>query len=58
MALSAQLQLFPLLKGEDYENVESNIVSGSYRAWGSGNSEGGAGELLLFRRLLRLLLRL
>jgi hypothetical protein len=45
-------------KGEDYENVESNIVGGCYRPWSSRNSEGGAGELLLFRGLLRLLLRL
>jgi len=35
-------------KGEDYENVESNLVDDCYRIWSSRNSERSEGGLLLF----------
>jgi hypothetical protein len=35
--------------GEDYENVESNVADGRYRAWSSRVSEGVADGLLHFR---------
>jgi ArsR family transcriptional regulator, arsenate/arsenite/antimonite-responsive transcriptional repressor len=58
MASSAHIQLFPLLKGEDYEDVESNVVNGCYRAGSSKDSKGGPRGLLPFCRLLRFVFRL
>jgi hypothetical protein len=50
--------LFPLLKGEDYENVKGSVVDGSDRTGASGNGKGSPYDLLPVRRLLCVVLRL
>jgi hypothetical protein len=42
-------------KGEDYEDAKSNSVDGSDGGGSCKNSDGKAGGMLPFRRLLRIL---